>query len=124
MKKQCLAVLLLGMIPLFLGGCGKRVDAPKSVEQVKIESEKMSLKELEVAVKVYSDQIKLNREEMNRAKEMAKSLSAEDLFGEKGEQIKKQLTDLKRQMSDLKGRHALYSSKYTEIRGNPPPLNE
>lgn len=99
-------------------GCGKKIDTNKTMEQIRTESESMTLSQLEAEAKAYIKEIGHTRSAFEKTKEKLQSLSNEDIFGEKARNLQKEMTDLTRRVSDLTQAYLVYAEKYEDLGGD------
>jgi len=75
----------------------------------------MSLKKLQQEIHAYTEALEENRKRINAIKEDAKSLTAKELFGAKGEAIKEKLVEMKLERQQLRKRYLIYEAKLKEF---------
>lgn len=117
MKVQ--AYFSIAILGLFLmTGCGKKIDTDKTIEQIRTESESMSLGQLEAEAKGYIKEIARTRGAFEKTRQNLQGLKDQEVFGEKARNLQKELTDLTRRVSDLTEGYLVYAEKYEDLGGD------
>ena len=118
MKIKLSSVLCFALMLGLLSGCGKKADTSKSVDQIKSETQTMSVNDLQSNAEAYAKEITLKKSEVEKIANQMKSLSPQELFGDKSKGFKDQLSKIQNDLSALTDRYQIYAQKFQEKGGD------
>lgn len=95
-------------------GCGNNVDENKTPEQIRAEITNWDSSKLQKAVDDYTKAIAAKTEELNAALAKVKDLSAQDLLGDKGRQLKADADEIEKSLEKLKENMEVYAESLKE----------
>jgi len=112
---------VLWIIPVLLmcvAGCSENFNLDKSIEEVKTEVNKLSLKNVETKAIAYTKEIEKVKAEADKVKAELKELSPKELFGDKATAIKDEINAVSSELSALTKRYSVYADKFKELGGD------
>ncbi len=110
MKKTFL-LLLACVLLLTISACSKKgtsVDVSATIEQIKAEAAKMDVAQLRATAVSYKDAIVAKQTELSKISDQVKALNPTEMLGQKATQLKSQMADVQKSISDLKDRFMVY----------------
>ena len=116
MLKLAREIGILTLLCVLLASCAQRVDVEKPLDQVRAEASQMTEAELNKTISAYIRQIEQREKKFERLKTDAKRMSAKEVFGPKGEEIKNSLSNVRNEIQQLNIRYHIYM----DFKDNPP----
>lgn len=105
-------------IALLATGCAQKADVNKSIDQIKTEVEKMSVKDLQGYAQAYAKQISVQKTEAEKLLTKMRSMPPKDLLGEKAKSLRDDVSKVQSKLSALTARFDLYVKKFKEKGGD------
>lgn len=113
----------LTLCSLALLGCGAKADENKPLNEVKAETEKMSVDKLRQTAMAYKDAILDKRGEVEKFTAKLKDIPFTEMLGSEAKEIKAELENLNNSVSALKERFEVYYKKLKEKDGDLSSLD-
>lgn len=122
MKTTSLILILAAVVCVTFGGCAKKVDPNKPLDQVIKEAKTMSIPDLRSMAEAYVVAIKVQKNEVDRITDAMKGMSVKDIFGDKARPMKERLSKIQLTATALLERYQVYAAKLEERGGEVPKL--
>lgn len=117
--KIALRVLVCFCLAAFLAaGCAKKADITKSIDQIKTEVEKMSVKDLQGYAEAYAKQIANQKADAEKLLTKMRSMAPKDLLGDKAKSLRNDVSKVQSKLSALAARYDIYAKKFKEKGGD------
>jgi len=110
-------LMLVSVLPT-LGGCGKKADENKPMDEVKAEAEKMSAEKLRAMAISYKDALTAKRNDIAKLASQLKEIPMTEMLGEEAKQLKADIEALNKSVDALKERFTVYYEKLKEKGGD------
>ena len=112
MKKGLALGFFAVMTVLAVTGCGSKADTDKPMNEVTAEAQQMSAAELEKTARAYSKEMAATRGEIEKSAEKLKTLSPQEMLGEKGKEFREKSAELGKKLNELTQRYKVYADQY------------
>ncbi len=111
--KKTIFLLLACMFLLTIYACAKKgagtgVDVTTPLDQLKAAAEKMDVSQLRAKAVSYKDAIVARQPELTKISDQVKAINPAEMLSEKATQLKSQLAEVEKSISDLKERFNIY----------------
>ena len=110
-------LVLLAVVMLF-AGCSKKADENKPLSEVKAEAEKMSVDKLKSMAMEYKDAISAKKEEIEKVTGELKNIPVAEMLGNEAKELKAEIENLTKSVSNLNERFQVYYQKLKEKGGD------
>ncbi|MHC4739026.1 MAG: hypothetical protein ACYS9Y_09005 [Planctomycetota bacterium] len=118
-KKEYVNVLfVLLAVMLLFAGCSKKADENKTLSEVEAEAEKMSVDKLKSMAMEYKDAISAKKEEIEKVTGELKNIPIAEMLGNEAKELKAEIENLNKSVSDLNERFQVYYQKLKEKGGD------
>ena len=120
MKKTKTIVLccLLAATIFNLSACAKKADEDKPLNDVKDQAEKMNTKELRKMAETYKDAILAKKQDVEKLATKLKEIPITDMLGQEAKDLKADISNLNKSVSNLSERFKIYYEKLKEKQGD------
>jgi len=118
-KKEYAAFLLvLSAVIMLFAGCSKKADESKPLSEVEAEAEKMSVDKLKSMAMEYKDAISAKKEEIEKVTGELKNIPIAEMLGDEAKELKTEIENLTKSVSNLNERFQVYYQKLKEKGGD------
>jgi phage-related tail protein len=120
MKALTRIVLCIAMAGCLLGigGCGKKADENKPIEEVQAEAAKMDVAQLKAKAMEYKDALVAKKAAIEKVAAKLKEIPATELLGAEAKALQADIANLNKSLAALTERFQVYYGKLKEMGGD------
>lgn len=117
-KKYVNVLFVLLAAALLFAGCSKKANENKPLSEVEAEAEKFSADKLRSIAMEYKDAISAKKDEIEKVTGELKNIPIAEMLGSEAKELKAEIENLNKSVSDLNERFQIYYQKLKEKGGD------